>query len=122
MESLLKDIDRLQNIAEFCEKLNTHLAKAKDQHLFSSELERWGLIKWLENIGEAAYKMSPETQQEFNDVAWKAMAGARHVYVHDYFKIDWNIVWQVLQNIDFAQLAGRATEIANILKDRYSIS
>lgn len=81
MQSQLKDIDRLADIAEFSLKIAQQIPLFDKASFFDNELQRWGLVKWLENIGEAAYKISAETKEEFSDVDWKPMANARHIFM-----------------------------------------
>jgi uncharacterized protein with HEPN domain len=49
------------------------------------------------------------------------MIRARHVYVHDYFKIDWEKVWESINTIDFDELIESAQQIMNTLKERFSL-
>ena len=51
-------------------------------------LELLGLEKLVENIGEAAGRLSPATMDRMPEIAWKQMIGMRHVLVHDYFDVD----------------------------------
>ncbi len=88
----------------------------------SSELYKWGMVKQIENIGEAIYKISGETKKEFTELDWTALAGTRHVYVHDYFKLNWERVWRLLQTTDFEELPASVSAIRSILIDRYSLS
>ena len=49
-------------------------------------------------IGEAAKKVPPGMRMQHLDVEWRAMAGMRDRLIHDYFGIDHDLVWDVLQN------------------------
>ena len=51
-------------------------------------IEFLGLEKLVENIGEAASRLSPSTIDRMPQIAWKQMIGMRHVLVHDYFDVD----------------------------------
>ena len=51
-------------------------------------IELLGLEKLVENIGEAAGRLSPATRERMPEIAWKQMIGMRHVLVHDYFDVD----------------------------------
>ena len=44
-------------------------------------------------IGEAAWSLSDVTKQQHPDVPWKQIGGMRHIMLHDYFKVDWDIVF-----------------------------
>jgi uncharacterized protein with HEPN domain len=52
-----------------------------------------GLVKCIEIIGEAATKVTPERRQRHPEIAWTDIAGMRHRLVHDYDRIDYDLVW-----------------------------
>ena len=45
-------------------------------------------------VGEAAWQLSQALKDANPQVPWKQIAGMRHIMVHDYFKVDWNIVYE----------------------------
>lgn len=45
-------------------------------------------------IGEAVWQLSQPLKDANPQVPWKQIAGMRHVMVHDYFKVDWDIVYE----------------------------
>ena len=49
-------------------------------------------------MGEAAKKISPEFKRKHKDIDWKAIAGTRDKVVHDYFGVNWSILWDVVKN------------------------
>jgi len=53
------------------------------------------IIRHIQIIGEAAWRVSPAVKAANPQVPWKAIAAMRHVLVHDYFRVDWNQVWNV---------------------------
>ena len=55
------------------------------------------LVKDIEIIGEAAYRISPATRESLPDVPWKDIIGMRHRLVHAYFDINLDILWQTVQ-------------------------
>ncbi|HTW91075.1 MAG TPA: DUF86 domain-containing protein [bacterium] len=59
---------------------------------------RDAVVRNLEIIGEAVKKLPPETKSDHPEVEWKKIAGLRDILVHDYFGIDMDIVWDVVQN------------------------
>ena len=54
-------------------------------------------MRSLEVIGEAVKKLPPELRAKYPHVDWSDIAGMRDVLIHHYFGIDYDIVWEVLQ-------------------------
>lgn len=44
-------------------------------------------------IGEACWRVSPSVKSRNSDILWKRIAGMRHILVHDYFRVDWDVVF-----------------------------
>lgn len=53
-------------------------------------------IRILEIIGEATKKLSTEFKSEHSQIEWKKIAGTRDKLIHDYYGIDYDIVWDIL--------------------------
>jgi uncharacterized protein with HEPN domain len=51
------------------------------------------VLRNLQVIGEAVKKLSPRVKQAHPRLPWKQMAGMRDKVVHDYFGINYDIVW-----------------------------
>jgi uncharacterized protein with HEPN domain len=51
----------------------------------------------LEVIGEAA-KNVPDEMRAKIAVDWKKMAGLRDILIHEYFGIDLEIIWDIVEN------------------------
>jgi len=56
------------------------------------------VIKNLLVIGEAVKKIPEGIKSEHMSIDWKNIAGLRDVLVHAYFRIDDEILWDIVQN------------------------
>jgi len=54
------------------------------------------LTRLVEIIGEAAKKVSPETEARLQQIPWRAIAGTRDRLVHAYFDVDLDGLWQIV--------------------------
>jgi len=52
------------------------------------EILRMALTHFIQVIGEAARKVSPEFQAAYPQILWREIVGRRHRIVHDYLNID----------------------------------
>jgi uncharacterized protein with HEPN domain len=57
---------------------------------------RLALAHLVQNIGEAARRGAPELQKVHPDIPWRNIVGIRHKVVHDYFYVDYDIIWDVV--------------------------
>jgi uncharacterized protein with HEPN domain len=62
------------------------------------ETLRRAFVRSLEIIGEAAKKVPDDFRAAHVTVEWRAMAGMRDGLIHDYFGVDFELVWDVVRN------------------------
>ncbi|WP_390884228.1 DUF86 domain-containing protein [Actinomyces viscosus] len=54
-----------------------------------------GIIYELAVIGEAANRLTAETRQRAPEVPWEAIVGFRNLSIHEYFRIDDDVVEEI---------------------------
>ena len=83
------------------------LAKGRMRSALDSDLAlRLALVHLLQMIGEAAGGLSDDFKLAHPDVPWNRIVGMRHRIVHEYWRVDLDVVWEVVQN-ELADLAER---------------
>jgi uncharacterized protein with HEPN domain len=78
----------------------------------ADETLRRAFVRSLEIIGEATKKVPDEFRAAHPFVEWRAMAGMRDVLIHDYFGVDFELVWDVVRN-RVPELRGHVHAILN---------
>ena len=56
------------------------------------------VVRNLEIIGEAAKNVPAEVQNKLLHIPWKKLSGIRNRIVHEYFGVDLNIIWFIVEN------------------------
>jgi uncharacterized protein with HEPN domain len=56
------------------------------------------IVRSLEIMGEATKKIPADIKLEWNSIQWKNIAGMRDRLIHVYMGVNYNIVWDVVQN------------------------
>lgn len=73
-------------------------ADLKYESFIENEIYTRAFSRSLEIIGEAAKNLSSTFKDSHKDIEWKKIAGMRDKLVHEYFKVDFEIMWDVIKN------------------------
>lgn len=91
------DRERLLDIQEAIENIRKYAARGKNAFANEELVQTW-IVHHLQILGEAAAKISDEFQEKHPDIPWFKIIGMRNILVHDYFRIDIDAVWSVVEN------------------------
>ena len=72
-------------------------------------------VRSIEIIGEAVKQIPEPLRQKYSAIEWRAMAGMRDRLIHNYFGVDYDIVWDVIAN----KIPSLDAEIRQILDREY---
>ena len=56
------------------------------------------VVRNFEIIGEAANRIDPDFRTKNPEIEWKRIRGFRNRIIHEYFGIDYEIVWSIIEN------------------------
>lgn len=89
---LLEDIlEAIESIIEFTSNISM-------EEFFADKKTKDAVVRNFEIIGEAANKLSKGIKESNKQVDWSGLIGFRNVIVHDYFGIDYDVVWNIKTN------------------------
>lgn len=90
------DIGFLKHIRDECKFLIDYIKQANFEEFIHSEVHKRAAVRSIEIIGEASKNISEQTRTSYDEVEWIDLAKMRDVLVHQYFGIDYQIVWDVI--------------------------
>ena len=82
---------------------------SKDDFLRSTQIQD-AVIRRLEIIGEATKNIPSEWKEKHSEVPWRQIAGIRNILIHEYFGIDFDLLWNVLKT-DLPELKRKISKI-----------
>ena len=91
------DARRLRDILDAIERIRRY-APAERSELVDDEVTQDAIVHRFMVIGEAASALSKELRDAHPEVPWKSITGMRHIIVHDYDRVNINILWDAIDN------------------------
>lgn len=95
---LASNLELLRHIAAETAFILKHVEGKSLETFLSDDLLCHGIVRSLEIIGEASKKVDPDFKVDYPHIEWKKMAGTRDKMIHDYFGVDYEIVWDIIEN------------------------
>ena len=98
MREAIRDKERLQHILDSIDRIQNRVPTLDLESLTQDVLIYYGVVKSIEIIGEAVYKLTHDFKNAHPQTAWEDIEGLRHVLVHDYYNIFPERVLHVIEN------------------------
>ena len=90
------DRERLLDMLDAIAQIQKYAVRVR-QVFDDDELIQTWIVRHLQNIGEAASKISSATRLARPKVAWANIVAMRNIIVHEYFGIDRDEVWSTVE-------------------------
>lgn len=88
----------LQHILDETSYIMTSSAGLEKSLFMRDETLKRAYVRSIEVIGEAVKQLPDSLRQKYNAIEWRAMARMRDRLIHNYFGVDYDIVWDVVIN------------------------
>ena len=116
MPTAKSDVVRLHHILDAVTKALKFTATKSRKDLDTDEQMALALVRLIEIMGEAASRMTIETQNTHPGIPWRRIIGTRNRLIHGYDRVDLDILWQIVN----ADLPPLAIELQKIVNDKES--
>jgi uncharacterized protein with HEPN domain len=87
----------LEDIRSAVARIERYTSGMERERFLADEKTIDAVVRNLEVIGEAVRWLPDEFKRQHPGIPWGQIAGLRNRIVHDYFGLDLEIIWQVLQ-------------------------
>ncbi len=95
LPSLIEFLEHIENEIDFLLK---HSENLEYENFIEDEMMKKAFVRSLEVIGEASKKIPEEFRLKYTSIDWKGLAGLRDILIHHYWGIDYDLVWDVLND------------------------
>lgn len=90
-------IELLRHILDECNYLLEQRQSITFDDLLTNKTLSHAFCRSLEIIGEAAKNIHPHLKAKYPSADWRRMAGMRDKIIHNYFGVDYEIIWQTVE-------------------------
>jgi uncharacterized protein with HEPN domain len=98
LDGMKQDRVYVQHIFDEIDFLLNESNKLDYDTFIESEIYTRAFSRSLEIIGEAVKSLSSEFKELHPEIEWKKIAGMRDKLIHGYFRVDFEIMWDVIKN------------------------
>ncbi|KOP25564.1 nucleotidyltransferase [Hapalosiphon sp. MRB220] len=90
------DREKLADILEAIQRIDRYAIQGKQSFAENELIQTW-FIQHLQVIGEASRALSNDVRVQHPEVPWSQIIGMRNILTHNYFEIDLDVVWSVIE-------------------------
>jgi len=98
MPDRLGDKNRVLHVLDAISAIQAYTQNIDLEEFKKNSMMQDACIRQLGVIGEACNRISDEVIDANQDVAWRQIIGLRNVVIHEYFGVDNQVVWNVIQH------------------------
>lgn len=111
-------LDRLKDVQTAIERLESEADKGRPAFDADPKVQVW-MLYHIQLIGEAVRSVSEELKVLSPSTPWAQIVGMRHILVHNYFGVDLDEIWNVVER-DITPLKATVSDLIQQLQTNAS--
>ncbi len=88
----------LLDMLEYSRRVADKASRVSRSEFDADEDLQLALVYLIQVVGEAASRLTQAQRDAHPSIPWRDVIGMRHVVVHDYFRVDLDVVWDTATN------------------------
>ncbi len=113
MREALRDPSRLRHMVDSIMNVNQYMEGKTESDLVANSMLFFAVVKNIEIVGEAAYKLTLEFKEKHPATPWRQIIAMRHILVHGYYQVSAAEIYNVYKN----DLPGLLSQIKSYLEE-----
>ena len=85
-----------EDILEAMDKIERYISSLTYEVFAQNEVIVDAVVRNLEIIGEASGNIPEDVKGRHTHIPWKRMIGLRNLIIHRYFRVDLDIIWEII--------------------------
>ncbi|MCZ7395324.1 MAG: DUF86 domain-containing protein [Candidatus Methanoperedens sp.] len=103
----------VKDILDAIDKIDEFIGKMEYGEFIKDDKTATAVVKKIEIIGEAIKNIPRDVRAKYNSIPWRDIVGMRNKITHNYFGIDYEIVWKVVKE----KLPALKIQVEQVLKE-----
>jgi uncharacterized protein with HEPN domain len=91
------DMTLFRDMLNAAEKILTFVNGLSKAEFEASDLHQSAVVRKLQVVGEAARLITSATKAAHPEIEWMDIIGMRNLVIHEYFRVDIDIVWNTIR-------------------------
>jgi uncharacterized protein with HEPN domain len=109
-------LDYLNDMLSSIQEIESFTIGVNYQKFIENRMLRNAVVRSLEVLGEASKGIPDEIREKYSQIPWKRISGMRDKLIHNYFGVDYEMVW----NVVIERLPEIKSPLESILKEENS--
>ena len=93
-----RDVVRMRHMLDHASEAVALIKGQSRKNLDTDRVRCLALVRLLEIVGEAAGRVSEQTQTEYPAIPWSQIISLRNRLIHGYDSVDMDVLWKILSH------------------------